>query len=352
MQVIRGAFAQGQTVSRKEYNRKRESLLALASSCLPLFVDNSLWNIRTIEGNMQTSYSKASAPKAFLGNACVIALALRVTSTFFDVLGRDSGMLAHVMLCPIIEKASQRNNVVVKAIAKDAALTLAKACGLPALSDLLQQHLSAVLVGLNSRFQSMTPNEPFLRDAMKTLQWVLLHTNASKEGTRGLADLLSFLEGKIDRLAIHNPLSVLTLQDLVALHRSYFEHLGDFFSKHDCDFANASATLKHTSKPWLAVLSVYEKSPKSMLQRNLVSEEEGEPPLQHSEMSIDDFHLISKIISRENYILSNSNLELQVSACSALSSAYRALAHSSKSSVSCNSDHKTLTRQLTISLFT
>mmetsp|Transcript_35098 Transcript_35098/g.85022 ORF Transcript_35098/g.85022 Transcript_35098/m.85022 type:complete len:551 (-) Transcript_35098:1121-2773(-) len=281
-----------------------------------------------MEGTSHSSHPGAPAPRAFHGNTCVLALVLRVASTFFNVLGRDSGIFAQVMLCPIIEKASQRNNAMVNTTAKDAALTLAKACGLPTLSDLLQKNLTIVLDGLRTRFQSlsctMMSNEQFLRDAMQTLQWLLLHTNASKEGTRGLADLLSFLEGKIDRLAIHSPLSALTFQDMAALHRTYFEYLGGSFSENDCESARASATLNQTSIPWLSALSPYENSSKSMFQRKSVFEQI--PLLQYSEICIDDFKLISKIISRENYILSNCSLVVQVSACTALSSAYRVLA--------------------------
>ncbi|CAJ1935051.1 unnamed protein product [Cylindrotheca closterium] len=329
-QVIRGAFATDhQTVSRKESRRERKCLLALASSCLPLLVDASLWKIRTMEGSAHPSQPGAPIPRAFRGNASVIVLVLRIASAFFDVLGGDSGVLTHVMLCPIIEKASQRNNAMVNATAKDTALTLAKACGVPTLSELFEQNMSTVLVGLRALFQS-TPNETFLRDAMRTLQWVLLQTNSSAEVTRGLADLLSFVEGKIDRMAIHNPLSELAFQDLVALHRTYLEHLGDSFSENDYESANLSAAIKQNSRPWLDVLSPYEKSSPSIFQRKSPVAEEMPPP-QYSGICIDDLHLISKIISRENYILSNSNLVLQVSACKALSLAYRALARFSRS---------------------
>jgi len=326
--VIRGAYAGGATGNNRENKRKRDSLRALASSCLPLFVDSSLWNIRTTEGSAHLSHPAAMPPRALHGNACVVALVLKVASAFFDVMGPDSGMLTHVMLCPIIEKASERNNDMVRTAAREAGLILAMALEFSSLSDMVQQNQSIVLDGLLGRFRSppltSTPNERLLRDALKAVQWVLLHTNASEEGIICLADFLSFIDTELDKLAICNSLSAVTIQDMTTLHRICCEHIGGFFYENDPELAYALSTPKQKSGACINPLSPYEHfSSPLTFERNLVSEKLALP--HYSKTYAVGLLIISRIISREDSILSNCNLGLQVLACRVLSSAYQTL---------------------------
>lgn len=336
LQVIRGVYASSQIVDKKEYKRKRDNLRALASSCLPLFFDSSLWNIGTIEGSTQRSYPEV-LPRTFHGNACVIISVLKVALAFLDVMGRDSTILTHQLLCPIIEKASQRNNRMVCDIAKETCVTLATALDFGTLSDMIEQNLSTVFFGLVDRFRSpewtTTPNEKSLRDALNSVRWVLLHTNVSEEGVRVVADFLAFIEAQLDRLAICNSLSSNIIQDVVTLHQTFFEHIYGFFPNNYSQLITTSARLKRKSGIWTDALSPYKNSPLNIVQERDFESEEPPPPSDPNIYSA-GVQIISRVISRESLILSNSNLALQVAACKTLSLAYETLARFSPKAVS------------------
>jgi hypothetical protein len=354
---MKGAFSETIEASPKEKKRRHRILESLASSILPLLVDSSLWNVRTKQPSQGpeapprngTGNKRPLVAKELYGNTCVLALLLELVSSIFQLLGKDVGSLLPIMLFPIIEKASRDNELLVQRAAHQSIVTLAEECGFSGLNSLIRHEFNPLVAAMFGRLRlpggMFVPADGDLQDTLSLLAsitWVLEVANttdsdqpcgAEEAKTTSLIDLIYLLEDRYDHLALRKLLSEENTHDLLVVHQLCFDFLNMTVGANDrsiYSFPTDGGSAK--SEPWLDLLSHFRKPTLSGFQES-APEKQDTMREKHAalDIGIGEIGFVSKLITKDCYLLSNKSLMVQVSACGSLTSGYRLLAF-----VSCN----------------
>lgn len=335
--------------------RRRRILESLASSILPLLVDSSLWNIRTLEGLQEggfpvTASDSSLAAKGLLCNTCVMTSLLEFTSSFFRLLGTSVTTLVPVLLFPIIEKASTHNAVPVQIAAEESATVLAKESNFSCLQDLIRHNFSPLMAAMFGRLRlpggMPAPAERDLRDILALVAsttWVLKIVTTTDAGqscgegkadTISLIDLISLLEDRFDHLSLRKLLSEDNIHNFLLVHQLCFDFLNTTVGANGRSlYSYPSERRMPESAPWLDLLSNFHKPGLSGLEEHATKERKDTREKEKAELlvGIGEIEFVSRLITKDCYLLSNKSLMAQVSACGSLTSGYRLLAF-----VSCN----------------
>lgn len=275
------------------------------------------------------------------GNTCVIVLMLEFASIFFELLSRDIGSIRSFVLYPIIEKANQMNNRLVQRAAQQAVLVLAKACQFDDINVFIYHEFSALLATMLGRLHLpgglLVPANGDLQDTLAVLSsmtWVLktikladseAYSLLDKAKMKSLIDLISLLEDRFDQFSLRKLLSDEDIHDLAILHQECFEYLNMTYGANRRTLYTYPSQSAKIKAPWMNLLSHFSISSAEGLHPEK-DETVNPEQLQTLDISMAEIELISKLITKDNYLLSNMNLRVQVSACESLTSGYQFLA--------------------------
>ena len=147
-----------------------------------------------------------------------------------------------------------------------------------------------------------------------------------KAKMKSLIDLISLLEDRFNQFSLRKLLSDEDIHNLAILHQECFEYLNMTYGvnrRTKYTYPSESAEIK---APWLNLLSHFSRSSTEGLHPE-TDESLNPEELQTLDITMAEIELISKLFTKDNYLLSNMSLKVQVSACESLTSGYRFLAY-------------------------
>ncbi|MGK3742036.1 MAG: hypothetical protein ACI90V_008890 [Bacillariaceae sp.] len=342
--------------SSKKEKRRSRILQSLASSILPLLVDSSLWNLPT--ENRLATVKEALASQTLQKNTVVVVLLLELVGTFCGVLRQDAESVLSTILYPVVDKTSHGDSML--AIQNSGLSTLkvlSLSCGFKRTEDLIyteQNQLVASMVGRlrlpgGSRIPSRNDAEEIL-SVISTTRWTMemiarisndsndegrSSYSSPKGGKASMVDLISLIDYRLDHLFLQKVLVDDDVKTVCSLHKAFFNYFLFLFGvKKNVTYSYQMKNLEKDSKqPWLNELSKFRKitpvdDPSEI--ENLDCEQAGEAGGGGRGRLLDvieaDIALFSKLIARDCYLLSYKKLESRISACDALTIAFKFLA--------------------------
>eukprot|EP00980_Cylindrotheca_fusiformis_P001323 scaffold333_cov133-Cylindrotheca_fusiformis.AAC.49 len=293
--------------------------------------------------------------KQLSSNACVMNLLLSLVSSFILLLGERVSKFRQMMLLPLVEKATTTNHELVKNAAEQSLAALANESALSSTTVLVSQYFNQLVSAMFGRLRlpggMMVPVDGDLLDTLSlvaSITWVLrvvasVHSQetcgADKMGTKGLIDLISLLDDRFDHLALRKLLSEENTYIFLGVHQLCFEFLHKAIGANDGSvYSYPSERGCSKSKPWLDLLSNFRKPGVSSFSQPAAEEADvGREHQTSLDIDLGEIEFVSKLITKDCFLLSNNSLMVQVSACQSLTSGYRLLAF-----VSCNYEVSTL----------
>ena len=345
--------------SSKKTKRRSRILQSLASSILPLLIDSSLWNLPT--ENRLATVNEALPSQILQKNTVVVVLLLELIGTFCEVLRQDAESMLSTILYPVVDKIIHGESML--AIQNSGLSTLkvmSLSCGFKSTEDLIyaeQNQLIASMVGRlrlpgGSRIPSRNDAEEIM-SVTNTTRWTMemiarinnkgndegRSYSSPKGGKASMVDLISLIDYRLDHLFLQKVLVDDDVKIVCSLHKAFFNYFLFLFKvKKDVTYSHKMKNLEKDSKqPWLHELSKFRKVPPVDDQSATIStvdssdcdqaEESGEGGRGRLlNVTEADITLFSKLIARDCYLLSYKKLESRISACDALTIAFKFLA--------------------------
>ena len=345
--------------SSKKTKRRSRILQSLASSILPLLIDSSLWNLPT--ENRLATVNEALTSQILQKNTVVVVLLLELIGTFCEVLRQDAESMLSTILYPVVDKIIHGESML--AIQNSGLSTLkvmSLSCGFKSTEDLIyaeQNQLIASMVGRlrlpgGSRIPSRNDAEEIL-SVTNTTRWTMemiarinnkgngegRSYSSPKGGKASMVDLISLIDYRLDHLFLQKVLVDDDVKIVCSLHKAFFNYFLFLFKvKKDVTYSHKMKNLEKDSKqPWLNELSKFRKVPPVDDQSATIStvdssdcdqaEDSGEGGRGRLlDVTEADITLFSKLIARDCYLLSYKKLESRISACDALTIAFKFLA--------------------------
>jgi hypothetical protein len=345
--------------SPKKMKRRSRILQSLASSILPLLVDSSLWNLPT--ENRLATVNEALTSQILQKNSVVVVLLLELIGTFCGVLRQNAESVLSTILYPVVDKTIHGESML--AIQNSGISTLrvmSLSCGFKSTEDLIyaeQNQLIASMVGRlrlpgGSRIPSRNDAEEIL-SVINTTRWTMemiarinnegndegISSSSPKGGKASMVDLISLIDYRLDHLFLQKVLVDDDVKIVCSLHKAFFNYFLFLFGvKKDVTYSHQMKNLEKDSKqPWLNELSKFRKVPPVDDQSATISEVDSLDCGQAEEsgeggrgrlldVTEADITVFSKLIARDCYLLSYKKLESRISACDALTIAFKFLA--------------------------
>lgn len=288
----------------------------------------------------------------------MVVLLLELVRTFCGVLDCDVESFLSTILYPIVDKTSHGS---ASGIIQNSGLStlhvMSVMCKHKSTEDMIstkQNQLVASMVGRlrlsgGSKIPSHNDAEEILsviNTANWTLKMIIRNTKGGdKEGTEShlrigkssIVDLISLMDYRLDHLFLQKVLADDDVITVLRLHKAFFDYfLFVFRVKRDYVYSYQMRNVEKDSKePWLDELSKFLKVPaldssKVIGTENLEGNQEAAISVEENCRLLDinetDLTLFSKLIARDCYLLSSRKLESRISACDALTIAFKFLA--------------------------
>jgi len=340
--------------STKKEKRSSRILKSLASSILPLLVDSSPWNLRT-ENRLATV---TTLPLHILQrNTVVVILLLELIGTFCGVLRCDVEGFLSTILYPVVDKTSHGSTcLAVQNSGLSILRVMSLSCGFLSIEDLINGEHNQLVSSMVGRLRlpggSRIPNRNDAEEIMSvinTTRWTIEkitkiekrgneERSYSRGGKSSVVDLVSLIDYRLDHLFRQKVLVDIDVETICSLHKVFFSYFLTLLGvKRDVTYSYQMKNIeKDPKQPWLNELSKFRKVPainSSMISntKNIecVEEEEadgGERRGRLLDVTKDDISLFSKLIARDCYLLSYKKLDSRISACDALTIAFKFLA--------------------------
>ena len=357
-EILVGAFQLpngNKSITPKQEKRRCRILGSLASSVLPLLVESPLWNLPTNSffAESQDSQTKTRGKGSLStssahANACVVVLLLDFISTFLELLPENMDSIRSTVLYPIIAKANQTNSDLVQIAAHQATLALSKACKIDDYNAFICHELSSLLSTMFGLLHLpgglSVPANGDLQDTLQILastRWILKvvkkvdfarSPSLDKAQITGLIDLVTLLEDRFDHFSLRKLLSEENTLDLALLHQACFDVLSLNYGVKSRSLYTFPSYSSGSNKPWLELLSTFFKPSSKAIHTSMSTNAfERYTSIQSIDINMSEIELVSRLITKDNYLLSNKILKVQISACESLAAGYRFLAF-----ISCN----------------
>lgn len=354
------------SISKKE-KRRRRILLSLASSILPLLVDCSLWNlsidskIDTVENIATNNSDVILSPQTLQRNQIVVVLLIELIGVFSLLLRADLQEVMVTVFYPIVEKTTRRAQKSSCDAIQQAGLStiniMRLSCDLQSMEDLIymeQNRLIAAMIGRlrlpgGSSIPKSRDDAEEILSVAKTLIWALeminrrtsdmnkhsKHVNyegafendPKNEKNSAVMDLVALLNYRLDHLFLQKVLADADVETVCYLHKAFFNYFMLLFKvKKEVTYSYRMKGLEKDSKqPWLHLLSQFRKIPLETQEMD-----DGDETMEHEGRLLDvnrsDIELFAKLMGRDGYLLSYQKLQSRISACDALTIAFKFLA--------------------------
>ena len=324
-------------------------LQSLASSILPLLVDPSLWSL-PIQPSKTVEEKPLLSPRTLYANCCVSVLLLELITSFCEILGSNLDQYLSTILYPIMEKAGHGSPPMVQRAAHRSVEAISAICGFPNLPTFARDRFNSLMATMLSRlrlpggahFSGDTNMEDTLA-VCRSVRWLLdtviqeYPADSNKETTSSMVELLSLLVERFDYLFLEKVLSERDIYELTLVHKSSFNYfLTIFGAEDDAVYTYRLRGVRNESpRPWLDLLSAFRKASfegfqsKAQEEQKLGENESGRVVVtidRISSIRMAEIELVSILIKRNCYMLSNESLSVRISSCDGLISGFRFLA--------------------------
>jgi hypothetical protein len=334
---------------KKSQKRRRQILLSLAASILPLLVNAPVHLLSSTNVRDQLHEDELRpTTQAKQGIASMVVLALEFQAVMTSLLGKDTEEFVSILLYPTVDKVHSSRSSIVQDAAMDSFRSMASECGMKQVSSLLEREAVRLFADMLSRLR-VPGGSSITRggDAADTLAvassltWVLgemSKANSQESPTLGgsatLSGLVKLGNALIDRLD-HFFLDKIVSEEetfkISEMYSAFFRYMKLIFER-DANTLEGQED-KENDISWLQLLSDFRKPCKEVFGGE-GDEGDSTGDLHESCSDMDggltinktEIDLTSKIIFMACYLLSNESLRVQIGACESLTWGFQFLA--------------------------